>query len=148
MNNLPKVLATMFAALTFMFFNPAMAEGTKPWNDSEVLSLSDDLANAARRLRVECRSSPPKYFEETTGRHLEFRYHVRHFLGVSYELNNALEDGKGKIGTYPMYETLAGMRKDLNGYAQVRGGAWIPVQNAVAEVDKHLTELGAYYSGN
>lgn len=146
MNNLSKALISLLAMLVLMSINPAMAEVNKSWNDSEVLSISDELSTAARKLRVECRSSPPKYSEEISDRHLAFRYHVRHFLSVSSELNNALEDGRGKNGTKPMYETLAGMRKDLKGYAEMTGGAWIPVQRAVADVDKYLTILGAYYS--
>lgn len=146
MNRISNVFASFFAAFILMTINPAMAEGIKPWSESEVLSLSDELFSAARRLRIECRSSPPKFFDESSGRHIAFQYHVRHFLSVSTELNNALEEGKGKIETLPIYETLTGMRKDLTGYAEMPGGAWIPVQKAVAEVDKNLTGLGAYYS--
>jgi len=146
MKNLSKVLTSLFAVFILTSVNATIAETTKTWNEQEVLSISDNLSNAARRLRVECRSSPPKYFEETSSFHLVFRYHVRHFLSVAYQLNNALEDGQGEAATYPMYQTLAGMRGDLTDYAQMKGGAWVPVQKAVAEVDKHLTALGAYYS--
>jgi hypothetical protein len=148
MSNISKVLAPLFAALVLVSINPVMAEGTKSWNDLEVLSISDELSKAAQELRVECRNSPPKYFEETSGQHLKFRYHVRHFRSVALELNDALEDGRGKDGTSPMYETLAGMRKDLTGYAETPGGPWLAVQQAVAEVDKQLTRLDPYYSRN
>jgi len=146
MKVLSNVLTSLFAVFVMTSVSPAMAETTKTWNEQEVLSISDNLSNAARRLRVECRSSPPKYFEETSSFHLVFRYHVRHFVSVAYQLNNALEDGQGEAATYPIYQTLAGMRSDLTGYAQMKGGAWPPVQKAVAEVDKYLIELGAYYS--
>jgi len=146
MDSMTKMFAFIFIGLMLFTLNPAMAEGSKGWNDSQILSVSDELAKAALKLRVECRRSPPKYFEQTTGRHIEFRYHVRHFLSVSVELSNALEDGRGKASTYPMYATLASMRNDLNRYSEAQDGAWLPVEHAVAEVNKHLSELTKYYS--
>jgi hypothetical protein len=147
MKILSRVMTSLFTVLVLTSVNSALAEQAKLWNETKVLSISDDLSNAARRLRVECRSSPPKYNEFTSNYHLVFRYHVRHFSSVAYQLNTALEDGKGEVETYPMYKTLAGMKNDLTGYAEMTGGAGIPVQKAVTEVEKHLTALGAYYAG-
>jgi hypothetical protein len=147
MNNISKLVGAAFAVLIMTVVNPALADGVKAWSESEVLAISDELSTAARKLRVECRNSPPTYFEETSGGHLEFRYHVRHFLGVSYRLNNALEDGAGREETKPIYDTLAGMKEGLNHYANKPGGAWIAVQHAVENVDKYLTQLDTYYVG-
>jgi len=145
MNIASKMTCTVVAVFAIFLINPAVASESKPWSQSEVLKISDDLTNASRQLQIECRASPPKYLEQTRGRHLEFRYHVRHFLSVSSKLNNELEDGAQKDETQPLYEVLAGMEKNLNDYANTPTGAWIPVQNAVKDVEKYLTELGEYY---
>lgn len=52
MNRMSNVFASFFAAFILITINPAMAEGIKTWRDSEVLSLSDELFSAARRLRI------------------------------------------------------------------------------------------------
>ncbi len=46
-----------------------------------------------------------------------------------------------------MYDTLAGMKKGLNHYANMPGGGWLPVQSAVEKIDKYLTQLDPYYVG-
>jgi len=147
MNSISKLVGTMFAVLIMAIVNPAFAEGAKAWSESEVLAISDELSDAARRLKVECRKSPPTNFEDFNNLHLEFRYHVRHFLWVSYQLNNALEDGAGREETRPIYDTLDGMKEELTRYANMPGGAWSAVQRAVENVDKYLTQLDTYYAG-
>ncbi len=147
MNNMSKLVGAMFAVLIMSVANPASAEVAKAWSEPEVLAISDDLSNAARRLKVDCRKAPSTYFAEQSGRHLEFRYHVRHFLWVSYRLNNALEDGAGREETRPIYDTLDGMKEELSRYANMPRGPWTVVQQAVENVDKYLTQLDAYYVG-
>ena len=143
-----KLLGGSLAVLMILVINPVLADGPKSWDQADVLQISDELSKAARKLKVECRNSPPKYFDEVTGRHMEFKYHVRHFLWVSYRLNNTLEDGAGREETEPLYNTLAGMEEGFNTYANMPGGAWIAVDRAVENVDKYLSQLSAYYAGN
>ena len=146
MKNVQKLLCTICAALILTVFNPAMAGEMKQWDASKVLEISDELSDAARRLQIECRTSPPKYVDQESGSpHVIFRYHVRHFMSVSRILNNALEDGHGREKTKPMYDTLAVMRSDLTSYANRPGGAWPKVQRAVEQVVTRLSELGQYY---
>lgn len=145
MSILSKTLSIVLALMSLGTLNAAIADELKPWDQTNVLKISDDLSSASRRLQIECRSSPPKYFEETSGQHLMFRYHVRHFLSISYKLNNALEDGAGKDETQPLFEVLANMKDDLNGYANTPGGPWLAVQKAVKNVDMYLTQLEGYY---
>jgi hypothetical protein len=140
------IFGSLLALIMVSVINPVLADEAKVWDQEQVLHISDELSRAARKLKVECRNSPPKYFDEGTGRHSEFRYHVRHFVWVAYRLNNTLEDGAGQEETKPLYNTLAGMKEGFNTYANMPGGAWVGVDRAVENVDKYLTQLGVYYT--
>lgn len=128
--------------------SPVGAAEKEAWNTGEVLALSDQLYLAARRVKVECRASPPNY----TGiggwsEHFEFRYHVSHFESVTRDLSQALEDGKNKKETQPIYTNLVDIMSDLDSYAgREAGGAWPVVSNAVLKANGYLVELGEYYS--
>jgi hypothetical protein len=143
-----KLLGGLLAGFMMLVINPVLADGPKDWDQADILQISDELSKAARKLRVECRNSPPKYFDEGTGRHIEFKYHVRHFAWVANQLNNTLEDGAGRDETEPLYNTLAGMEEGFNAYANIPGGAWRAVDRAVENVNEHLSQLSAYYAGN
>ena len=141
-----KIFGALIAVLMMAVINPVLANESKVWDQEQVLHISDELSKAARKLKVECRNSPPNYSDAGTGRHSEFRYHVRHFVWVANRLNNTLEDGAGHEETKPLYNTLAGMKAGFNTYANMPGGAWIGVDRAVANVNKYLTQLGVYYT--
>lgn len=136
-------------ALLFFVMMPALSAEMKPWDGQAALELSDQLYSASRKLNAECRASP-KYTgsmsSDATG-HLEFRYHVRHFMSVTRELSESLERGANKAETQPIYNEAVEIMGDLQKYA---GGpkptAWTLVVNAASDADAILKQLGAYYS--
>jgi hypothetical protein len=126
---------------------PLVRAEVKPWNASAVLQLSDDLFAAARQLSIECRMSPPKYDDASSSGHLEFRYHVRHFVSVANDLSQALEDGKSMLETQPIFETLKSMMPELKRYSDKKtGGPWPVVSKSVVNVDDIVEELAPYYA--
>ncbi|GAB3325685.1 hypothetical protein GCM10027428_34850 [Haliea atlantica] len=59
----------------------------------------------------------------------------------------ALENGKGRDWTAPMYNELVDIMPDLKKYAiDNPRGAWVAVERAVIEADNALKELGTSYS--
>jgi hypothetical protein len=136
-----------FFVLLLVGMCPAIGADLKPWNPQDVLKLSDSLQSAARHLIIECRESPPQYTNESTSGHLAFRYHVRHFSSVANDLTQALEEGKSKEETQPIFDTLIEIMADLKVYSQKKsGGPWPLVSSAVLKADGILTQLGDYYS--
>jgi len=137
----------LLLVLVFLAVTPAVEAEKGVWDAPKVLNLSDELYLAARRLKIECRRSPPKYLDEGTSGHIEFRYHVNHFASISRDLSQALENGKSKKETQPIYNILVNVMIDLERYAgREVGGAWRPVSNAVLKANGYLTQLGEYYS--
>jgi hypothetical protein len=138
----------LIIALLILGIAPVIRAEVKPWNASDVLQLSDDLFAAARRLAIECRTSPPRYDDtgDSSG-HLEFRYHVRHFMSVSNDLSQALEDGKSMVETQPIFKTLINMMPELKRYSEKKaGGPWPVVSKAVMKVDGIVEQLAPYYA--
>lgn len=136
-----------FFVLLFVGMCPALGAEPKPWNPQDVLQLSDVLYSAARQLNIECRESPPQYTNESTSGHFAFRYHVRHFSSVANDLSQALEEGRSKEETQPIFNTLIEIMNDLKEYSQKKaGGPWPVVSKAVLQADGILTKLGDYYS--
>jgi len=138
----------LYIALLLFAITPAIGAEIKAWNAPEVLQLSDDLYSAARHLKIECRNSPPKYLDYAAGSdHLAFHYHVRHFTNVARHLSQALEEGKSKEETQPIFDESVDIISDLKAYANGEaGGAWPIVSNAVFSADEVLTQIGPYYS--
>ncbi len=124
------------------------AEKSVTWNAAQAQAQTDNLLDAAQKLVRECRTSPPNYSEvATSNTHLEFLYHVRHFRSVAAELSMALENGKGRDWTAPMYDELVDIMPDLKKYAiDNPRGAWVAVERAVIEADNALKELGTSYA--
>jgi hypothetical protein len=136
-----------FFVLLFLGMHPAIGAELKSWNPQDALQLADSLQSASRQLSIECRESPPQYTNESTSGHFAFRYHVRHFSSVANDLTEALEAGKSKEETQPIFDTLAGIMDDLKVYSQKKaGGPWPVVSSAVMKADGILTQLGNYYS--
>ena len=136
-----------FFVLLFVGMCPALGAELKPWNSQDVLQLSDVLYSAARQLSIECRESPPQYTNESTSGHFAFRYHVRHFSSVANDLSQALEEGRCREETQPIFDTLIAIMNDLKVYSQKKaGGPWPVVSKAVLTADGILTKLGDYYS--
>ena len=136
-----------FCVLLFVGMGPAIGAELKPWYPQDILKLSDSLQSAARHLIIECRESPPQYTNESTSGHFAFRYHVRHFSSVAGDLVQALEVGKTKEETQPIFDTLVGIMTDLKPYSEKKsGGPWPVVSSAVSKADGILTQLGNYYS--
>ncbi|MCP5129940.1 MAG: hypothetical protein H6985_10200 [Pseudomonadales bacterium] len=136
-----------YIALLFLVMMPAFGAELKPWNSQEALQLSDSLYSASRKLNAECRQSPPKYLDEGTSGHTEFRYHVRHFMSVTRDLSESLENGANQAETQPIYAESVEILSDLKKYA---GGqnpkAWPQVVNAVSKAESILNQLGAFYA--
>mgnify|MGYP003422728663 CR=1 FL=1 len=125
-----------FFVLLFVGMCPALGAELKPWNSQDVLQLSDVLYSAARQLSIECRESPPQYTN-----------HVRHFSSVANDLSQALEEGRSREETQPIFDTLIAIMNDLKVYSQKKaGGPWPVVSKAVLTADGILTKLGDYYS--
>ena len=128
-------------AVLFFVMAPAFGAEMKPWDGQQALSLAEDLYSASRDLNKECRQSP-KYGLDSTGpnSHLEFRYHVKHFVSVTRQLVEALENGESRAETQPIYDESVQIINDLNRYA---GGenpiAWPLVVNATSKAGKNLT---------
>lgn len=137
-------------ALLFFVMMPAFSAETKPWDGPAALELSDQLYSASRKLNSECRQSPG-YTGSTapsSSGHLEFRYHVRHFMSVTRDLSESLESGADKAETKPIYDESVAIMHDLKKYAGGQNpAAWPLVVNAVSNADAILLQLGAYYSG-
>ena len=136
-------------ALLFFVIMSAFSAEMKPWDGQAVLKLSDQLYSASRKLNAECRASP-KYtggLSSTSGDHIEFRYHVRHFMSVTRDLSDSLESGADKAKTQPIYNEAVEIMGDLQKYAGgLKPKAWPLVVNAVSDADAILHQLGAYYS--
>lgn len=148
MINLRNHTISLYIALLLFAITPVMGAELKPWNAPDALQLSDDLYSAARRLNIECRTSPPNYLDqEGDSGHTVFRYHVRHFMDVVRDLYRALEDGKSQAETQPIYDTSVAIIDDLKVYAVDNPkGAWPMVTNAVLKAEGILAHLGAYYA--
>ena len=136
-------------ALLFFVMMPAFSAETKPWDGQAALKLSDQLYSASRKLNTECRASP-KYtgsMSTDSSGHLEFRYHVRHFMSVTRELSESLESGADKAQTQPIYNESVKIMGDLKKYAGgLQPTAWPLVVNAISDAEAIQHQLGAYYS--
>jgi len=147
MNTAKCHIANLYIMLLLVGMAPAIGAEQVAWNGPAALQLSDDLFSAARQLSIECRQSPPRYDDNSSSGHLEFRYHVRHFLSIANDLSLALEDGKSKNETKPIFETLENMMIDLKRYSEKKaGGPWPAVSKAVLDVDAIIVQLSAYYN--
>ena len=135
-----------FIALLLLVMMPAFGAETKPWDNQEALQLSDNLYASSRKLNSECRQSPPKYLDEGTSGHIEFRYHVRHFMSVTRDLSESLESGASQAETQPIYSEAVEIMADLKKYAGGKNPkAWVQVVTAVSNAESILTQLGAFY---
>tara|TARA_R110002110_G_scaffold12718_3_gene60894 strand:- start:58002 stop:58454 length:453 start_codon:yes stop_codon:yes gene_type:complete len=139
---------SIFLAFMALSMVPTAYAAEREWDQTSVLQISDKLVSAARRLHIECRTSPPDYLaSEGSYNHIDFKYHVRHFLSVAYDLSEAIENGDGERETRPIYKELTNILVDLHRYAGgKRSQAWPLVDNAVAKVSSILDDLNTYYS--
>ena len=116
------------------------------WDRSAAQAFADELTLAATRLVIECRKAPPNYSDLDAGEHLGFRYHARHFRSVAVSLSNAIEDGKGYLGTRPIFNELGDISGDLKRYAIGNPrGAGTKVEDAVKVIEGVLSEMGVLY---
>ena len=134
-------------ALLFLVMMPAFGAESNPWDSQEALQLSDNLYASSRKLNAECRQSPGKYLDEGSSGHIEFRYHVRHFMSVTRDLSESLESGANQVETQPIYAESVEIMGDLKNYAGGKNPkAWPQVVTAVSKAESILNQLGALYS--
>lgn len=149
MSNSKRTTLHYYIALLFFVMMPALSAEMKPWDGQAALKLADQLYSASRKLNAECRASA-KYtgsMSTDASGHLEFRYHVRHFMSVTRDLSESLESGANKAETQPIYDESVEIMGDLQKYAGgLKPTAWPLVVNAVSDAEAIQHQLGAYYS--
>ena len=134
-----------FAAAVAVVFGAtgAKAEIAK-WDQKRVTSIAQQLAVAVGELRESVRKQP----EVPNSPQRKVRYQalddLRTLKQVCDNLARDLKAGRGREETYPTYQRLQTIRRDLDGHGR-KADVKLDTLNSYAKVADLLRRIGPYY---
>ncbi len=138
-----RILAFAAAVAVVCGATGAKAELAK-WDQKRAASIAQQLASAVGELRENIRKQPPVANSPQRKVRYQALDDLRTLKQVCDNLARDLKAGKGRDETYPIYQRIQTIRRDLEEHGR-KADVKLDTLNSYAKVADLLRQIGPYY---